>query len=295
MSKKLLPLVSLGLLSITLVACSGKTETIVKVEPATTTTPVVEPAKTAEVPAPDKVPFDYPSVKTDAKKGDTILAPSFTMIASSIKDPSYISYIFYNATVVEIGDTATKVKELLDETTIPNSLIIPIKAGQSAKKGDIVLTWWQSGSGMQRAYVSEGGTTPTVTYLDGDDLATEKLKADSFTVLSADWQVGTTIACKGSGGYNNLILLNVSGDKVLTSGWGGTIKVLTKSDCTPVPLKNTLKAGDTIYAAPIGSFQKATVVSVDDTKGRVKANYEFAGSTEEGNFPFGQILTAMPQ
>lgn len=290
MGKKLLPLISLSLLSVTLIACSGKTETIVKVEPATTTTPVVEPAKTTEVPAPDKVPFDYPSVKTDAKKGDTILAPSFTMIASSIKDPSYISYIFYNATAVEIGDTATKVKELLDETMIPNSLIIPIKAGQSAKKGDIVLTWWQSGSGMQRAYVSEGGTTPTVTYLDGDDLATEKLKADSFTVLSADWQVGTTIACK----KDKLILLNVSGDKVLTSGWAGTVKVHAKSDCTPVPLKTSVKAGDTIYAAPLGSFQKATVISVDATKGKVKASYEFAGSNEEDNFPFGQILTTMP-
>lgn len=294
MGKKLLPLLSLGLLSVTLVACSGKKDAPAPAPAATTPAATTVTTPAPEAPAPDKVPFDYPSVKTDAKKGDTVLAPSFTMIAGSIKDPSYISYIFYNATVVEPGDTATKVKELLDETTIPNSLIIPIKAGASAKKGDIVLTWWQSGSGMQRAYVSEGGTTPTVTYLDGDDLSTEKLKADSFTVLSADWQAGSTVACKGSGGYNNLILLNVSGDKVLTSGWGGTIKVLAKSDCTLVPLKTDVKAGDTIYAAPIGSFQKATVKSVDAVKGKVKASYEFAGSTEEYDFPFGQILTKMP-
>lgn len=294
MGKKLLPLLSIGLLSATLVACSGNTKTETPATPAPAATTTAPAAAVPEVLDLEKTPFDFPTVKVDAKAGDIVLAPSRQSISDSFKDLANVMFIYYNATMVEAGDTTSRVKEILENTAIPNALLIPIKAGQTAKKGDIVLTWWQSGSGMQRAYVSEGGTTPTVTYLDGKDMATEKLKADSFNVLSSDWQVGTTVACKGSGGSNQLILVNSSGDKLLTSGWAGTMKAFAKSDCKPVPLKTDVKAGDTIYVAPFGTYQKATVSSVDATKGKVKAKYDFAGSSTEEDFSFGSILTEAP-
>lgn len=297
MGKKLLPLLSIGLLSVTLVAC-GSTTTAPTTKPASTT-----PATTTTAPAADavidleKLPFDFPAVKTDFKAGDTILAPTRSMIDESMKAAAGTTpmYIFYNATVVEPGDVVSRIKEVIDTVAIPNAVIVPIKAGQSAKKGDIVLTWWQSGSGMQRAIVTEGGTTPTVTYLDDKNGATEQLKADSFNVLSADWQVGTTLACKGSGGYDQVILINMAGDKVLTSGWAGAMAVHGKSECSPVPLKTSAKAGDTVYVAPFGTFEKATVTSVDATNGKVKAKYDFAGSSTEEDFSFGNILMSLPQ
>lgn len=292
MGKKMLPLLSIGLLSLTLVACGPATTTpTTPATPATTNTPAA-PA----TPAADKLPFDYPAVKADVKAGDTVLAPTRQAITDSFKDTANVMFVYYNATVVSTGDTATKVTEATggDAVEIPNALIVPIKAGGTAKKGDVVLTWWQSGSGLERAYVSEGGTTPTATYLDQKDGATEQLKADTFTVLSDDWQVGTTIACKGSGGYDSVILVNVAGDKILTNGWGGAMAVHNKSDCSPVPVKTEAKAGDKVYVAPYGTFQEATVSSVDDTKGKVKAKYDFAGSSTEEDFAFGSVLNKMP-
>lgn len=293
MLKKIILIFSLSLLIF--LACNGKTQ-----PPATTSTPTPNTAETTKTPdpitiAPDKLPFEFPPVQINIKPGDTVLAPTRQMIDDSFKTGGNIMYLFYNATVVEPSDAATKVKEILKEETIPNALLIPIKSGQIAKAGDLVLTWWQSGSGMQRAYVTEGGATPKVIYIDGSNVNTETLKADSFNVLSADWQVGTAIACKGTSGYDKLILINLSGDKVLTSGWTGAIKVQNKADCIPVPLKIDIKKGSTIYVAPYGSFEKATVTSVDKTKGKVKAKYEFAESMTEEDFSFGDILIEMPQ
>lgn len=296
MSKKMLPLLSLGLLSMTLAACSGKTDAPAKTD--TATTPVTTPVAVA--PAPDQLPFEFPAVKLDMKAGDVVLAPSRSMIDSDFeaqKKGSTGTYLFYNATAVEAGEKASKLKEIIDEVTIPNALIIPIKAGQTAKKGDIVLTWWQSGSGLQRAYVTEGGKTPKVVYLDGKNIGTDTLKADSFNVLSSDWQQGTTVACKDreTEKYEQFTLINSADDMSLISGWAGSLKTAVKSRCVPVPVKGTYKAGDTVYVAPFGTFQKATVTSVDTANGKIKAKYEFAGSSTEEEFSFGSILVTMPQ
>ena len=57
-----------------------------------------------------------------------------------------------------------------DDTEIPNYMIIPIRPDESAKVGDIVLTWWQSGSGMKRAIVTNASDpkAPEVNYIDID-------------------------------------------------------------------------------------------------------------------------------
>lgn len=302
MGKKLLPLLSIGLLSVTFVACnSASAPAAPATTPATTTpTATTTPAATTTpvVIAMDKLPFDYPAVKADVKAGDTVLAPSRSMIDESLKASadSTIMYIYYNAKVVSTNDKTTMVTEASgDNAEIPNALIIPVKSGETAKTGDTVLTWWQSGSGMQRAMVVEGGKTPKVNYLDTQSpMAAETLKADTFTVLSADWQVGTTIACKATGGYDKLILVNVAGDKVLTSGWAGAMAVHNKSECQAVPVKTSVKAGDTVYVAPFGTFQKATVTSVDAANGKFKAKYDFGGSSTEEDFSFGDVLMSMP-
>jgi len=293
MSKRILPLISVGLLSLTLAACSSKTTA-----PATTTPAADTSASTSTTTAaidPEKLPFDFGDVTLNVKAGDTVLAPSRSMIDDAIKSGSG-TYIFYNSTVVEPGAKASKLKEIIDTVTIPNALIVPIKAGQTAKTGDIVLTWWQSGSGLQRAYVIEGGATPKVAYLDGKNMGTETLKADSFNVLSADWQQGTTVACKDrdSTDYKQATLINSSGSMVMISGWAGSLTTIDKSQCAPVPFKVSPKAGDTVYVAPFGTFQKATVSSVDAANGKIKAKYDFAGSSTEEEFSFGNFLMTLP-
>ena len=116
---------------------------------------------------------------------------------------------------VEAGEKASKVKAVVDVDEVPNSLLIPIYKGATAKKGDIVLTWWQSGSGMERAIVTDDSdpTQPKVHYLDlsykgdGSGFAekhdNEQLKPNSFVVLNdGEWQPGAPLAVKDDGKYN---------------------------------------------------------------------------------------------
>lgn len=297
MSKKLFLLLSIGLLSVNLFACNKKAEEAVK---TSETAPITETkTETEEAIKPGEVPFDFPEIATEAKTGEYVLAPSRVSIDSEIKDykkdKSQAGFVFYNATVVAPGEIETKVKELLEETMIPNSLIIPIKAGQTAKTGDLVLTWWQSGSGMKRAMVIEGGKEPKIFYLD-DTNSEDTLKADSFNILSTDWQTGTSVACKETSSdtdYTLAIAVNASSDKILTIGWGGIMTVYTKSNCLAVPRTVNVKAGDKIYVAPYSTFKEATVVSVDASKGLVKASYEFGGEMTEEDFSFGDILLSL--
>ena len=76
--------------------------------------------------------------------------------------------IWYTQEMVEPGEEMSEIKFMSEQKKVPNAYIVPIPAGQTAKKGDILLTWWQCGSGLQRAYVTDAADpkAPTVRYLD---------------------------------------------------------------------------------------------------------------------------------
>ncbi len=157
-----------------------------------------------------KIPLDFPLVATQAKINEYVLAPSYQFIDKVfLKGAAKASMIFYGATVVDTGKVSSRVRTLAGtEATIPNSLIVPLKHGATAKKGDVVLTWWQSGSGIQRGYVvsAKDPQRPVVRYTDikldnpaknnGVPLGEleEELKPSSFVKLAEQWLPGTTVA-----------------------------------------------------------------------------------------------------
>ena len=64
----------------------------------------------------------------------------------------------------------SEIQFISERKKVPNAYIVAIPPKQTAKKGDIILTWWQSGSGMNRAIVIDDtdASTPVVRYLDID-------------------------------------------------------------------------------------------------------------------------------
>lgn len=254
-------------------------------------------------PAPGEVPFDFPTVGTTAKAGEYVLAPSYSFIEDAwadVADDVTPSFIFYSAKMVEPGDVESKLLQVADEAMIPNSLIIPIPAGQEARVGDMVLTWWQSGSGLERGIVVDDAdpTQPTVVYLDADydELGEneEQLEANSFVVLTGDWQPGTSIAYEGDYDFEHWTVIRVEGDKVLAKGWAGSTKVLEKSKCTPIPITMDVAVGDVIQIPYIGSYQEGTVIKVDAAKARVWVETEWGGSIEEEAVCIGDITIGLP-
>lgn len=297
-NKTLMTVCLAGSLMFMLAACGGnKTEG----DQSQTTDSV-----TTEVPQAGAIPFDYPVVETTtAVANEYVLSPSRAFLDKAIEEGGdKASFIFYSNKMVTPGKGESEIAEIGSKVMIPNSLIIPIPAGQEAKKGDIVLTWWQSGSGMQRAIVVNDANPkePVVRYLDlaYDNPAKnnkgvpigqmeETLKPNSFIVITAEWQPGTAVAYKKDGNYSHAQIINVSGDRVLLNGFAGSVIAIAKSECVAIPVKVDVKAGDAVQVPYIGSYKNGKVKKADPKIGRVWVEIQFGGQPKEVVVSYGDI------
>jgi len=246
---------------------------------------------------PGQIPYDYPVVKDlDVKEGQFVLSPPADWVMEAGK-----TWIYYGATVVTPGENETVLKRLSGgEMTVPNAAIIPIKSGESAKTGDILLARWTKGSGMQRALVV-GGTAeaPEVRYLDIDldnpsgwGEKTDILKPNQFQKL-VDGAVGVSAACLKDGAHQHINVTGMEGGKVLGVGFAGKVLTFEKSACAFAPVRPSVSAGDTVSVPNFGKFTEGTVKSVDDSIGRVFVEITFAGQPKELAVPFGDVIKGL--
>ncbi|OGY87772.1 MAG: hypothetical protein A2233_03045 [Candidatus Kerfeldbacteria bacterium RIFOXYA2_FULL_38_24] len=245
---------------------------------------------------PTAMPLDFPNSTLEAEVGDYVLAPSRVALnEAATEGAENTTFIYYMATVAEVGETASVLTEITEDVTIPNGVIIPIPQGQTAEVGDTVLTWWQSGSGLTRAYVVEGGTPtkPMVRYLDTeqlDDSEAEQLKTDSFVKITDAWQAGTSIAVRNGSDFDHYQVLKVSGEQILAYGFAGKLKVIDKADAIAMPIKLAVKVGDTVSVPFIGSYSEGTVTAVDDQNGNIDVEVEFGGDKEVDKYAYGTFI-----
>jgi hypothetical protein len=260
-------------------------------------------AVTASAQAP-KSYGGFPDVPTTAKAGEFILVPSYNWIedAAGAKGDK-TSFIFYSQTMVTPGPATSKIKYMRDEREVPNSYIIAIPKGGKAKAGDIVLTWWQSGSGMQRAIVMSAAdaTRPVVRYLDlgydnpaksRDGTTTigkmdEQLQQDSFVLLK-EAAPGSAFRC---GAGNNaerwkLVAAAPAGDQLMLGG--SRLKRFTKGECNPMPVKPAVKAGQMVSAGDpyTRHLQQVKIERVDAKIGRA---FFLRSDKKEDSASFGDI------
>ena len=198
-------------------------------------------------------------------------------------DPANETYIFYSTTVKSVGETTSMVSDYGSSVEMPNALIIPLPTGQKAQKGDIILTWWQTGSGMERAIVTDASNpeSPKVDYLDlsykddgtgfANEHANEQIKPNTFTILKdGEWQPGAQIVVTGDGSYEAGTLISCTDDKVLLLGFAGKISVFKREACKVVPLKQNLKVGDEVMAIFTSSYKPGyKIKKIDEKIGRV--------------------------
>lgn len=254
---------------------------------------------------PVKFPFaDFPQVETSAKPGDYVLAPSYNWIKDAAeKGVEGTSFIWYVQKMAQPDKENSELQFLQERRKVPNPYIIAIPPKQTAKKGDIVLTWWQTGSGMQHAIVVDDATPgqPVVRYLDiaydnpaksRDGSTTigkmdERVVPDSFVKLKT-WDPGTTVAVQDGANQKSARVIRVSGNKVLVLE-SGKLKVYPRSSCQPPPLVPQVKAGDRVKAPRYGvNFASATVSEVDARNGRVFVRFD--GDKEDKAIAFGEVL-----
>lgn len=241
------------------------------------------------------ISFDFPPPgDTAARIGEYVLVPS----RQAINAGQNSIYIYYAATVQEKRGGETVVKTVSGKTeTIPNAFIIPLGAPQTARVGNIVLTWQQSKSGMQRAIVTGGKPTePEVLYLDTEykeDAKPEKLKPGSFKVLPSVASVGNIVACKQDNEHLRYQIVNSADGKHLVLGWAGRMAVITANTCIAMPHNPSVRVGEKVRVPVLATYMEGTVTRVDARKGRIWAKYKFGGSEEERAFSFGEVAKSL--
>lgn len=242
---------------------------------------------------PGEVPFDGMSnVATTAKAGEIVLTideSKIAEIAGGAKDPTAI---YQNRVMVTPGELESEVEDSFKKKyKVANAYIIAVPKGQKAKVGDVVLTWWQSGGGMMRGYVTEAANPaePTVRYLGMSprEDKSDKLKPDSFIVVNNEWAPGAPVLSKDANGTEFAYVLRVNGDKVLISGFARKLRVRAKADLTPIPYKPAFKVGDEVKAAFFASFDPATVVAIDPKAGKVTVKRKTGD--EQKDLDFGEV------
>jgi hypothetical protein len=253
--------------------------------------------------APGEVPFEFPQIPTTAGKGEFVLAPSKAWIDEAFaKEASTQTFVYYGAWMLAPGATASKVKTLPGQTaTLPNAMILPVGSGESSKPGDVVLTAWASGSGLERAIVVGGeATRPMVRYLDIDfdnpsgwGQKDDELPEKTFHVLHKPGELGTTLACKDGERSVRWVLVARSKDRLLGLGFGGRMKVLDDKACRPLPIYPKPKPGDTVFVPVLGNFVEAKVVKVEARLGRVVCKHDFGGKQQEVAVGFGNVASSL--
>ena len=259
---------------------------------------------------PGEIPYDFPIVKEcKAVDGEFVLSPSRAFLDDAFAKDGKTMMIWYQNIMAKSDTNESTIKQISGEVQIPNSLIIPIPAGATAKKGDFILTTWQSGSGMQRAIVTDDSdpSAPVVHYLDitWDNPAKNKEgipigqmqepnKPNTFTLLNEDWQAGSTIIIKNGTQFTHGILISKSEEKVLYLK-SSMLNVADSGQCYLIDYPEELKKGDDVFAPLYGSYKPGKVTQFNEELGRVWVEVEFAGSMKEIVVPILDVITKLPE
>ena len=244
----------------------------------------------------------YPQIHASAKVGEYVLVPPAIFLRTlSAGNLDSIYLAFYPRKCIEVGDAYSKVQDYDTVLTVPNAFIIPIPAGQKAHKGDIVLTWWQGGSGMQRAYVTDATNPykPEVKYLDFDWLwedaqfkVTGQLDSNTFVVINKPFQPGSSVAYLNGGSYEFYKVINVYEDKVMAFSWSGKLAIFDKKECLPNEIHPQVQPGDSVFVPFYGIYTPAIVDEIKD--GLVISEFDFFGKIHKVKNPICDIRKTLP-
>ena len=173
------------------------------------------------------------------------------------------------------------------------------RRGESARPGDVVLTSWASGFGMQRAMVVRGKSRrrPRVRYLDmkyenpaGLARETDTLAPHTFHKLRGRWEPGTAVAIRDDEGFRHGIVVARHEQKLLTIGFGRKMEVVPRSDCVPLPIRPRLRRGDEVSVPYLGRFYPGVVKRVSIRIGRVFVTFQPEGKNRTLGVGFGNVI-----
>ncbi len=238
----------------------------------------------------DNVTEHYYLLKTDFNidSGSYVLAPSKSSYDTALVNGlEYALFVFYPRIVMSQMPDSVKIDELGDTVVLPSSLIIPMQNNVKAYKGDMVLTWWQTGTGMQRAIVlsKDSTLTPVVYYIDNQyslfssandiNFWIDTLAPNSFLIIKDRIMSGRSMMVEEEYYTTFYTVINVGQEKILGLNWAGTLNVFNKDEVKIIPLNTSFNVGDSVFVPYYGSYCSGTVKAVWNDIGKLTVDVLF--------------------
>jgi hypothetical protein len=239
---------------------------------------------------PGETPFGLPARGLAARVGDFVLVPSRAALERAFEEGvEEQTFVFYGATILELGPVETRVRYLTHEQrTLPNTLVVPIRRGELASRGDLVLTSHTRGAGLVRALTTGGEPgAPRVSYLDpvvhADEPASfeDVLPRDTFHVIREPGEPGSTVACGDGREREALIVLKAFDEHRLGLGFAGRLRVVRADSCRALPIRAAPSGGQTVWFPQLSGFISGRVERFDPQTGRAWVTHEFAGESRK--------------
>lgn len=262
--------------------------------------PVAKSAAGSSLAVPARAFFGLPAQALSAGPGQYALVPARSSLEEALaQGPEGRSFFYHGAWVEEVGPESSRVRWLTGQRgTVPNLLILPVRKGENAAPGSVVLTSWASGAGLQRALVVPGGTpaSPRVRYLDvvfrdETDLGArpDTLPPNTFHVLTTPGEPGSSIVCRLDGRMEHAIVIKAIDHQWLGLGFGGALHLVKKDTCRALPMVPTRPRDGSVFVPVVGRFVPAKVLGVDQEIGRVRVEYEFGADPREAWIGFTNV------
>ncbi len=232
----------------------------------------------------------------DYEIGKYVLSPT-KIVCDSLKKNGFedLIFVYYPRKFIDRKGNKYILEEFGDSVYIPSSLVIPLPDSQLVSKNDYVLTWWQKGTGMQRAIVlsNEPTATPLVYYVDNQyyfyydendpNLWIDTLEKGSFLKIEDKLMPGRSCCVSSEYLSTFYTIINVLGTKILALSWSGDLKIFNENQVELVPMDTKFSANDSVFVPYLGTYTYGKVKSTFKDIGKMKVNILFIDTTMQIN------------
>jgi hypothetical protein len=181
---------------------------------------------------------------------------------------------------------------------VDNLLIVPIPAGQSVSRGDIVLCDWESGAGMQRAIVVDATDplSPKVRYLDlpfdhpsGYAEQEDKLSQGTFRQVGKAGEPGSTAVCQQGAKRTRQVVIRSFADNLVGYSFSRRISLWQRDSCQLLDPQQKRRRGEKVLVPVLGRYNPARLLEVDSLAGTARAVHGAQGEKREDTFALVDI------
>ncbi len=211
-----------------------------------------------------------PYIHVQVNKGDWVLAPEKKFLDAYLAGKKNFFW-FHPREVDSVGQQSVFVWEIDSLVKVPNAFIISFPSRCDVHRGDFVFTWWQKGSGLQRAYVlkSLADGRIIVRYLDlsatkDPNNLVDTIAQGSFRVIGDDFAPGASVHVHEDKGDDLYVIINSEGDSLVCRSSIGNVKFFVRDSVVPNGVRKQLSDNQQVYVPFYGVYIPGKVAFVKD-------------------------------